>query len=136
MKFLVWRTVAVLFIFFGTSILPSLGSYEPKLGTIIFLFWILVALNALDAHSTYTGLMAGATEKNPTLSILMEKVGILPAMMLVKLPSLLLLAVFLVLSAYFKANKTSFSLLVALLAYYAYVVVCNYYIIYFKIREV
>jgi hypothetical protein len=50
----------------------------------LFLFVILVILQGLDIWTTKTGLDNGARELNPVMRFLMEKIGIMKALLLMK----------------------------------------------------
>lgn len=50
----------------------------------IAMLYVFIVLQVLDALSTVYGMRLGHTEKNPLLAWLFEKVGVIPAMLVVK----------------------------------------------------
>lgn len=59
------------------------------------LFLILVALQAADAYTTWRVLRGGGRELNPVLRVLMDRIGIVPALAVVKLVAVLFVGLFL-----------------------------------------
>lgn len=50
----------------------------------IAMLYVFIVLQVLDALSTVYGMRLGHTEKNPLLAWLFEKVGVIPALLVVK----------------------------------------------------
>lgn len=50
--------------------------------------YLFVLLNVFDALLTMIGISQGKTELNPVANLLMERIGVLPAVVLVKLASI------------------------------------------------
>jgi hypothetical protein len=81
------------------------------------LFLILVALQAADAYTTWRVLRAGGRELNPALRLLMDRIGIVPALAVVKLVAVLFVGLFLL---------EHVVILLALVGLYAWVVQNNW----------
>lgn len=56
--------------------------------TLSLLFLLLVALNALDAVSTIHIILKGGEEKNPLLRPILQRLGVVPGLVLAKVVSL------------------------------------------------
>ena len=64
---------------------PKAGTFERLQMTLNELFFVvLVALNSLDIYTTIRILRQGGTELNPVVSWLMDKVGVIPALIIPK----------------------------------------------------
>lgn len=77
-----------------------------KLQQIILLGIYLMILQAYDAGITNAILLIGGSELNPIVSFLMGKFGVIPALVIVKLMAVIIIAVNVAYSIHISANRT------------------------------